>query len=352
VTAARAGRGRPGPPPAVTSRWRPADTDATGASPAALFSVEEVALPELGPAAMSGTRFLHVRTKKIINTLPAGSRMPLRHSINAYRGCSHACVYCFARPTHAWLGLDIGRDFDTAIVVKINAVDRLRAELRAPGWSREPIAMGTNTDPYQRAEGKYRLTRGLLRVLVDAGNPFSILTKSPLVLRDLDLLTAAARSMDIRVNLSIGTLDEQVWRDWEPGAPHPARRVAAVRELRAAGVPCGVLMAPVIPGVSDRPEQLAEVAEAVIAAGADSVSPVPLHLRPGVREHVLNHLRTTDPDLGRDLDGRYRRGAYLSEPDRATIGARARSAMDGATAAAGGSSECHDDNPRLSSLGS
>jgi len=363
---ARRDRGRPrpdgpggpgGPSPAArpVTRWRPAEADATGAAPPALFTVEEVTVPEIGSASLTGTRFIHVRARKIINTLPAGSRMPFRHTINAYRGCGHACVYCFARPTHAWLGLDTGRDFDTAIVVKINSVDRLRAELRAPGWCREPIAMGTNTDPYQRAEGKYQLTRGLLRALVDAGNPFSILTKSPLVLRDLDLLTEAARTMDIRVNLSIGTLDEEVWRAWEPGAPHPGRRVAAVRALREAGVPCGVFMAPVIPGVSDRPEQLAAVAEAVTAAGAGSVSPVMLHLRPGVREHVLGHLRGRDPALANELERRYRRGAYLPEPDREAVAARARRARAAADAAAAGAVSgpgCDDDYDELSSLGS
>ena len=132
--------------------------------------------------------FLHVRAKRIINEVPAKSRMPFRFTINAYRGCSHACSFCFARPTHEYLNLDAGRDFERVIVVKVNAVEALRGELRSPRWGGDHIAMGTNTDPYQRCEGRYRLTRGIIEVLVEAANPFSILTKSSLVMRDLDLL--------------------------------------------------------------------------------------------------------------------------------------------------------------------
>src|SRR5207237_4152570 len=155
--------------------------------------------------------FLHVRARRIINEVPAASRMPFRFTINAYRGCSHACRYCFARPTHEYLDMNIGEDFEKRIVVKVNAVDRLRAELASRRWAGDHIAMGTNTDPYQRCEGKYHLTRGIVRELGAAANPFSILTKSTLVVRDLDVLTEAARHTDVRVNFSIGTLDEEVW---------------------------------------------------------------------------------------------------------------------------------------------
>ena len=164
--------------------------------------------------------FLHVRARRIINEVK-GSPFGFRYTINAYRGCSHACTYCFARPTHAYLGLDADRDFERRIVVKVNAVSHLRSELDPRRWAGELIAMGTNTDPYQRAEGKYRLTRGIVEVLTESANPFSILTKSTLVLRDLDLLAEAARRTAVRVNLSIGTLDEEVWRATEPGTPHP-----------------------------------------------------------------------------------------------------------------------------------
>ncbi|MEP6640524.1 MAG: radical SAM protein, partial [Gaiellales bacterium] len=228
--------------------------------------------------------YLHVRAKRITNRVPEASRMPFKYTINAYRGCAHACTYCFARPTHVYLGMDAGADFERRIVVKVNAVERLRAELRDPRWGGEHIAMGTNTDPYQPAEGRYRLTRGIVEALIEARNPFSILTKSTLILRDIDLLAEAARLGLVRANLSIGTLDEAAWRATEPGTPPPRRRIEAVSRLVAAGVPCGVLVAPVLPGISDAPEQLEAVVRAACEAGADAVAPILLHLRPGVRE--------------------------------------------------------------------
>ena len=261
--------------------------------------------------------YIHTRAKRIVNKVPEASRMPFRYTINAYRGCAHACTYCFARPTHTFLGMDAGRDFERRIVVKVNAVERLAAELRDPRWGGDHIAMGTNTDPYQPAEGRYRLTRGIIGELIAAGNEFSILTKSPMILRDLDLLADAARRGLVRCNLSIGTLDEEAWRASEPGTPPPARRVEAVDRLNAAGVPCGVLVAPVLPGISDAPEQLADVVEACVAAGAVSVSPILLHLRPGVREVFMPWLESYRPDL---VD-RYRE---LYAQSYATPGARAR----------------------------
>ncbi len=203
----------------------------------------------------------------------------------------------FARPTHQYLDLGIGEDFDRKIVVKINAVERLRAELAPGRWAGDHIAMGTNTDPYQRCEGKYHLTRGIVEVLAEARNPFSILTKSTLILRDLALLAEAAAHADVRANFSIGTLDEEVWKLTEPGTPHPMRRVEAVAKLNAAGVPCGVLVAPVLPGLSDAPEQLEAVVKACVEAGARPIASILLHLRPGVREHYLDWLagRPTRP---------------------------------------------------------
>jgi DNA repair photolyase len=223
---------------------------------------------------------------------------------------------CFARPTHDYLGLNIGEDFERRIVVKVNAVERVRAELADPRWSGESIAMGTNTDPYQPAEGKYRLTRGIIDALVAARNPFSILTKSTLILGDLDRLAAGARQTSVRANLSIGTLDEAVWRTTEPGTPHPRQRVAAVARLNQAGVPCGVLIAPVLPGLSDHPDQLEEVVAACVEAGAVSVSTNALHLRPGVREHYMAWLERTYPELVETYRRRYRGSAYLPGPEQ------------------------------------
>jgi DNA repair photolyase len=204
---------------------------------------------------------------------------------------------CFARPTHEYLNLDPTTDFDRVIVVKVNAVEKLRAELAPSRWRGEHIAMGTNTDPYQRAEGKYRLTQGIIEVLGEAENPFSILTKGTLVLRDLDRLVEAARRTRVELCFSIGTLDEDLWRATEPGTPHPRKRVEAVGRFNAAGIPCGVLVAPILPGLSDRREQLDDVVRACVDAGAPSISPVLLHLRPGVKEHYLGWLADSHPEL-------------------------------------------------------
>jgi DNA repair photolyase len=286
-------------------RWHLADEDQQGS----LFSEEEVVDRHVGRGEFRGLEFLHVNARRVVNAVPPASRMSFRYTINAYRGCSHACVYCFARPTHEYLGLNTGEDFDRKIVVKVNAVERVRAELRAPRWEGAMIAMGTNTDPYQRAEGKYHLTRGIVDALGEAANPFSILTKSTLILRDLDLLMAAAARTEVHCNFSIGTLDPAVWKLTEPGTPHPRRRVEAVKRLNDAGIPCGVLVAPIIPGLSDGVEQLEEVTDAALDAGATSVTPLVLHLRPGVREHYLSWMSGQDRPLAASTARRYRRSS-------------------------------------------
>lgn len=442
-------------------RWKLADDD--GGQPM-LFAEDELVDRHVGKGEFRGLEFLHVNTKRIINEVPNASRMPFRFTINAYRGCSHACSYCllgstpvlladgttrpiaqlrvgdgilgtkqgrlvetdvvahwsttkpahrvvlddgtelvasadhrflstwgwaqveqlttqdallspfsasqrssgdrllaknvesieplgvdlpmydittgtgdfiangvvshncFARPTHEYLDLNIGEDFERKIVVKVNAVERLRAELRSPKWQGDHIAMGTNTDPYQRAEGKYHLTRGIVQALGEAANPFSILTKSTLILRDLDLLVDAARRTDVRANFSIGTLDEEVWKLSEPGTPHPRRRVEAVAKLNQAGIPTGVLVAPVLPGLSDHPGQVEEVVRACVEAGAVSISSIYLHLRPPVKAHFMGWLQDTRPDLVAEYDRRYRR-SYLQKGDGAELAARVRDAV-------------------------
>jgi DNA repair photolyase len=296
-------------------RWPLAESDDANA----LFADERIAGRHVGTGEYRGLEFLHVNARSIINTVPASSPVPFRYTINVYRGCSHGCVYCFARPTHEYLGLGIGEDFDRRIVVKVNAVDRLRAELRSPTWHGEHIAMGTNTDPYQAAEGKYHLTQGIIRELGAASNPFSILTKSTLVLRDLGLLVSAAERTDVTLNLSIGTLDRDVWRATEPGTPPPDRRLAAVRKLNEAGVPCGVLVAPVLPGLSDSDEQIGTVVEASVAAGARSVSVVPLHLRGKVKDHYFAWIDRHHPELSDLHRSLFARGAYQSSRRRARI---------------------------------
>jgi DNA repair photolyase len=232
---------------------------------------------------------------------------------------------CFARPTHTYLNFDAGRDFETRIVVKVNAVEVLRRELRRPSWGGAHVAMGTNTDPYQRCEGRYRLTRGVLEVLRDHANPCSILTKSPLLLRDLDLFVELASTAGFTANLSIGTLDEEVWRRSEPGTPHPKARMAAVKQLVEAGVPCGILMAPILPGISDRPEQLQAVVRAAADAGASHLTPITLHLRRGVKEEFMPWLEQAYPELVPDYRRLYR-GANAPKAVGAAIGERVRAA--------------------------
>lgn len=301
-------------------RWRLVEEAGESCGQGQLFTEDGVLDRRVGTGEYRGLEFLHVRAQRLINGVPASSRMPFRWTINAYRGCSHACTYCFARPTHEWLGLDGGQDFERRIVVKVNAVERVTAELASRRWAGEPIAMGTNTDPYQPAEGKYRLTRGIVEALGRAANPFSILTKSTLILGDLDRLAAAARRTTVRANLSIGTLDERVWATAEPGTPHPRQRVAAVGRLNDAGIPCGVLIAPVLPGLSDHPDQLEEVVRACVEAGAVSISAVALHLRPGVRRHYLDWLARVWPDLVEDYQRRYAGGrAYLPRQEQAAL---------------------------------
>ncbi|MDX6555066.1 MAG: hypothetical protein QOD86_1261 [Miltoncostaeaceae bacterium] len=308
----------PAAPERPQLRWRLADDDA--GRPDLLGDLVE-RVPGVGE--LAGMELLHVRAGRVINKVPAASRMPFRWTINAYRGCSHACVYCFARPTHEYLGLGAGEDFERRIVVKVNAVERVRAELAARSWRDEHIAMGTNTDPYQTCEGRYRLTRGIVEVLGEARNEFSILTKSTLILRDLDVLADAARRTEVRANLSIGTVDRDVWRATEPGTPNPLRRLDAVARLNEAGIPCGVLIAPVLPGISDGEDQLEAVVRGAIAAGAVSISAILLHLRPGVREHYLGWMAEARPELVAATERRYRR-AYGDPADRRAFAARVR----------------------------
>ena len=286
-------------------RWALAENEEGGT----LFADERVAERHVGKGAYAGMEFLHVNARTIINTVPAESRMPFRHTINPYRGCSHACVYCFARPTHDYLGLGIGTDFERKIVVKVNAVERLRAELRAPAWDGDHIAMGTNTDPYQHAEGKYHLTRGIVETLSGGPQPVQHpdqVDADPARRRAAGRARASApRSA---VSFSVGTLDRSVWSLTEPGTPPPDRRVEALRRLTAMGIPCGVLVAPVLPGLSDSEAQLTEVVEACADAGAVSISGVALHLRGPVRGHYLDWLQGVRPDLVRLHRERFRRG--------------------------------------------
>lgn len=257
---------------------------------------QDAVLRRFATPEFKGMTFYEVRAKTIVNHVKANN-MGFNFTINPYRGCSHACTYCFARPTHTYLDLNTGPDFETKIVVKVNAVELLRRELRKPSWNREHIAMGTNTDNYQRAEGRYRLMPGILKELNAARNPYSVLTKSTLIRRDIDLLAQGASLAEVSTSFSVGTVDEQVWRRTEPGTPHPLKRLEVLRNLNRAGVPCGILMAPILPGISDSPEQLAATVRAAADAGATHITPLVLHLRPGVKEEFLPWLEREYPEL-------------------------------------------------------
>jgi DNA repair photolyase len=223
-----------------------------------------------------------------------------------------------------YLDFNAGRDFEREIVVKVNAPELLRAELARPSWKGEHVALGTNTDPYQWVEGRYQLMRGIWEAFRDAANPCSVLTKSPLLLRDLDLMRELNAVTDFSAALSIPTLEEKAWRATEPRTPHPRARIEAVAELVRAGIRTGVLIAPIMPGINDAPEQLEPLLAAVSDAGADYVTGIALHLRKGVREVFFDWLRSERPELVARYEALYRRGAYLPIEERRRLTAKVR----------------------------
>jgi DNA repair photolyase len=265
------------------------------------------------------TRFYEVRSKSALNRVPGGSRVPFRWTINPYRGCSHACVYCFARPTHEYLDFNAGRDFEKEIVVKVNVPEVLRKELARPSWKREHVAMGTNTDPYQWVEGRYKLMRGIWAALRDAANPCSVLTKSPLLLRDTDLMLEVAERTEISACLSVPTLEEKAWRASEPHTPHPRARLEAVAKLNAAGIPTGVLIAPLLPGINDAPEQVEEIIRLATEAGAVSIGGQTLFLHGAVRDIYFDWLRAYRPDLIPRYERLYARSGRVPSRERRAI---------------------------------
>lgn len=294
-------------------RWdnlaeNPANTTKSGDG--ALFAADAVTTRTFDTPEFRGITFHEIRARSIVNRVPGASRMPFEWTVNPYRGCSHACVYCFARKTHSYLDLDTGLGFDSQIVVKVNAPELVRRELASSRWHGAHIAMGTNVDCYQRAEGRYRLMPGILTALRDHANPFSILTKGTLILRDLELLRQAAEVTEVGVSVSVGFVDPELWRTVEPGTPSPERRLDVVRTLSEHGIGCGVLMAPVIPFLGDRPDQLRATVRAIAAAGATSVTPLVLHLRPGAREWFMEWLGLHHPQLVGRYERLYADGAY------------------------------------------
>jgi DNA repair photolyase len=269
-----------------------------------------------------GLTFHEVRAKSALNHVPGESSMPFPYTINPYRGCSHSCRYCFARKTHEWLELDAGRDFDTQVVVKTNLVDALRRELARPSWTREHVALGTNTDPYQRAEGRYKLMPGVIRALAESGTPFSILTKGTLLRRDVPLLAEAARDVPVGLGVSMAIWDDELHAGLEPGVPSPRARLDLVKTLADAGLPCGVFLAPVLPGLTDGTAHLDDALGAIAAVGATGVTVIPLHLRPGAREWFMAWLSREHAELVPRYEQLYARRAYVPAEYRTWLSQR------------------------------
>ncbi len=264
----------------------------------------------------AGVTFHEVAAKSALNRVPAGGPVPFAWTINPYRGCSHACVYCFARPSHAYLDLDAGKDFDSQVIVKVNVAEALRRDLAKPSWAAEHVALGTNTDPYQRAEGRYRLMPGVIAALAEANTPFSILTKGTLLRRDLPVLTEAARSVDVQLAMSIAIFDDSLQSTMEPGTPTTAARLATVGAAVSAGFQVSVFMMPILPFLTDGEDHLDAALGMIKAAGATGVTYSSLHLRPGVKEWFARWLNTYRPDLTPRYRTLYGDGAYAPKEYR------------------------------------
>nr|WP_229791064.1 Rv2578c family radical SAM protein [Zhihengliuella salsuginis] len=263
-----------------------------------------------------GIVFHEVVAKSALNKVPPASNMPFSWTVNPYRGCTHACVYCFARKTHTYLDFDYGQDFDSQVVVKRNVADVLRAELGRPSWNREHVALGTNTDPYQRAEGRYRLMPEIIRTLAESGTPFSILTKGTLLARDADLLAWAATLVPVGVGLSIAMTNDQLSASIEPGTPSPTARFRLLERLAGSGIDCSVMAMPILPWLSDSDEALGALFSRVSRAGANDLTVGPLHLRPGAREWFMAWLSRNHPQLVPRYQGLYRRSSVASREYR------------------------------------
>ncbi|HEU4998066.1 MAG TPA: Rv2578c family radical SAM protein [Lapillicoccus sp.] len=276
----------------------------------------------------AGITFHEVLAKSALNRIPAAAQLPFEWTVNPYRGCTHACVYCFARNTHTYLDLDAGRDFDTQIVVKTNVAEVLARELHRPSWDHAPVALGTNTDPYQRAEGRYRLMPGIIAALAGSGTPFSILTKGPTAKRDLPLLTAAARDVDVGFGVSIAIGDEALHHRLEPGTASPRARLDLVKAVTDAGIRCHVMVAPVIPMLSDDEATIDALLARVAAAGATSATALALHLRPGTREWWFAWLEREHPELLPTYRRLYARGTYASPAYLDELGRRVRPLLE------------------------
>ncbi len=255
---------------------------------------------------MAGAEVQEIFCKTLLNRIDVPD-FQFRWTLNPYRGCRHACTYCYARPTHEFLGLDSGREFEQRVFAKVNAPEILRQELRRPKWQREAIAIGTASDPYEPAEAQYELTRRILQVLREFENPVSITTKGVLVRRDLDVLQELGDVADVRVTFSVGSIDEDVWKLTESGAPSPMARLEAMQFLVENGVQAGVMMAPLLPGISDNAESIDAVAEAAADHGAQYLGANVLFLKPGSREWFMPMLSEAYPRLALGYNSLYQK---------------------------------------------
>ena len=272
-----------------------------------LTSDEDAALPGLARLSnlvrsvttpeFAGVRFHEVLAKSALNKVPGQGALPFGWTVNPYRGCSHACVYCFARQTHTYLDLGSGRDFDSEIIVKVNVAEILSRELRKPSWSHDHVALGTNTDPYQRAEGRYRLMPGIIAALAESGTPLSILTKGTLLRRDLPLLAEAAEQGPVDIAMSIAVHDDGLQQSVEPGTPSTKARLDTVRAVRYHGLDCSVFLMPTLPYLTDTRAHLHDAMRSIRDAGATSVLYTALHLRPGAKEWYFEWLEREHPEL-------------------------------------------------------
>jgi DNA repair photolyase len=245
--------------------------------------------------------------------------MPFNWSLNPYMGCVHRCTFCYVRAFELRADRPFDSRYGTSIRVKVNVAEVLRRELARPSWQREGVAIGAATDPYQPAEGRYRLTRACLEALGEVSNPFSLITRGPLIVRDVDVLAEAARRAEVSVTFSVPTLDDEVWRRTEPGTAPPRQRLRALSRLVDAGIRASVGLAPILPGISDRPELLADVVRAAREAGACAVWANTLHLKPGTREHYLDCLARDWPELVPEYERLYGRRAYLPRAESAPV---------------------------------
>ncbi|THG30901.1 Rv2578c family radical SAM protein [Naasia lichenicola] len=285
--------------------------------------VRSVRTPEF-----AGMTFHEVLAKSALNKVPGGSRMPFGWTINPYRGCSHACVYCFARPTHRYLDLDAGRDFDSQVIVKVNVAEVLRTELAKASWGGHPVALGTNTDPYQRSEGRYALMPGIISALADSGTPLSILTKGTLLRRDLDLLAEAATRVPVDLAMSIAIYDDELQQSIEPGTPSTTARLATVAAARDRGLPCSVFLMPVLPYLTDTAAHLDRALAEIAESGATSVSYSVLYLKAGTKEWFMGWLQRAHPDLVPRYADMYRSSAYAPAEYRKWLSAKIRPLLD------------------------